>query len=215
LYTALSVFDLDHTLLSANCSFKFGSFLYRNKLISSRTLCACLIYYARHKWFNLSLNQVHRQIFNCLFKDKLKKTIEVEALRFLEENLRNLYYEPVLNRLQKAQDAGHYIVILSSSPDFLVGPIAKKLNVNEYKPTIYQADKNGYFNQIDHVLDGDDKANHVLSLQKKFNIPKESVTVYSDSYLDLPVLKIAGKAIGVVPDGYLRRVCLLEKWEII
>jgi phosphoserine phosphatase len=87
--------------------------------------------------------------------------------------------------------------------------------VKLWKATHYQEDENGMLIMISHVMEGEDKANYVQALAEQFLIPLSSITVYSDSYLDLPVLKIAGQAIGVVPDYRLKRVCLQNGWEIL
>lgn len=214
MYSALSVFDLDHTLLTVNSSFRFGVHLYQKSLMSKWTFCRCLFYYTRHKWLGLSLHQLHQNIFRLLFKGRTQKSVEEEVGEFLKASLPEFFYAPALHRLEEARRQGQFIVILSSSPDFLVGPIARQLNVQEYKSTVYEVNAEGSFDHVD-VFQGIDKADYVRDLQGRLNVSTECITVYSDSYLDLPVLKLAGKAIGVIPDHDLRRICNLNGWEII
>ena len=126
----------------------------------------------------------------------------------------SLVYEPVRRRLQEAQDAGHHVLLLSSSPDFLVGEIARRLSVERWKSTTYEVNE-GVYSKISHVMGGEEKALYVSGLAKELSIPLNSVTVYSDSSLDLPLLTLAGKAVCVAPNEQLKRICMEKGWEII
>ncbi len=212
---ALSVFDLDHTLLKVNSSYHFGSYLYRQKFFSFSKLLACLSDYACHKWLGLSIQALHTKTFNRLFKGCALSDIQNHVDQFLTEHLTSMLYQPAVQRLQLARAQGENLLILSSSPDFLVGAIARRLQVERWKATTYQVDSQGNFQAIIKVIEGQDKAYFVKDLALQMSIPFSRVTVYSDSHLDLPVLKIAGRAIGVVPDSHLKRICLQKGWEIL
>lgn len=209
------VFDLDHTLLSVNSSFRFGLFLYRQNFFSFWTLLACLSDYARHKWLGMPLKTLHANSFYRLFVGRSRSQVLAYVNQFLNENLSLLLFAPVVNRLKEAQVQGRRILILSSSPDFLVEEIARRLTVEKWKATVYQIDSQGNFSTLYGVMDGDDKALYVNTLARSLSIPLSGITAYSDSSLDLPLLKIVGRAIGVVPDSNLRRHCLRMGWEII
>lgn len=211
----LSVFDLDHTLLKENCSYRFGAYLYKQGALSFFSLIACLWYYARHKFFYLSLHQTHQKIFNRLFRGRHFQEIQDHADSFLKECLAKLYYPPVLNRLFEAIKRGDYTLILSSSPDFLVKGIARELGISAWQGTVYEVDEQGFFSHVSHVLDGCGKVDFVKLLAGRLHLDPRLMIAYSDSHLDLPILKIAGTAIGVKPDYHLKRVCLDLGWEII
>jgi HAD superfamily phosphoserine phosphatase-like hydrolase len=129
--------------------------------------------------------------------------------------LASLINEPILHRLRTAQSAGHHVLILSSSPDFLVSEIASRLNVGSWKATSYQVNDHGKFDTISHVMGGYDKAEYVAEMSQQLSIPLNFVTVYSDSALDLPLLTIVGEAICVRPDDRLKGLCKQNGWEII
>lgn len=211
----LTVFDLDHTLLTVNSSFYFGSFLYRQKFFSFWKLPGCLIDYARHKWLGMSIHDLHTKIFKRLFIGRALSDVERHVNIFLKQSLDNLLYSPIVQRLLEAQHRGDDVLILSSSPDFLVKDIARRLHVSHWKATMYQTDEKGRLTAISHVMDGEDKANYIKELVDRKQFLRSAITVYSDSYLDLPILKMAGQAIGVGPDSHLKRVCLQNGWEIL
>ncbi|MBA2369182.1 MAG: HAD-IB family phosphatase [Candidatus Protochlamydia sp.] len=211
----LNVFDLDHTLLKENCSYRFGAYLYKQGALSFFSVLACLCYYARHKLLHMSLQKTHQKIFNRLFKGRSFHKIQQYADAFIKESLADLYYPPVLKRLSEAIKKGDYTLILSSSPDFLVERIARDLGTTNWHGTIYEVDEQGFFSHISHVIDGHEKVEVVKRLACKMDLDPCLMVAYSDSYLDLPILKIAGTAIGVKPDYQLKRVCQNLGWEII
>jgi HAD superfamily phosphoserine phosphatase-like hydrolase len=154
-----------------------------------------------------------------VFKDLLQgfsvRELSFHVAAFVEKELDSLLYLPAIERLKKAQHLGHFTAILSSSPSFLVRAIAERLQVDEWKSSEYKVDKDDCLCQISSILHGEDKAFWVRKMQEKFHMSIESVTAYSDSYLDLPFLRSAGTAIVVNPDSKLKRVSLKCNWEEI
>lgn len=215
MYSGLSVFDLDHTLLCFNSSYRFGLYLYRQRFLNVRELFCSLFYYARHKWLGLSLNELHQKVFSQLFQGRSVHELEQHVDQFLDQELEGMLYSPAIQRLEQAKQKGQYTMILSSSPDFLVRSIARRLGTHEGKGSQYLANLQGHLCQVHEILEGKDKASYIEYLMNSMPIQPEKITVYSDSYLDLPMLKIAHRAIGVTPDRYLRKVCQSEGWEIL
>src|SRR5690242_5224857 len=141
----LIVFDLDHTLLTANSSFCFGSFLYRQRFFSFWTLLGCLSDYARYKWLKMSIYDLHIKTFDRLFRGCAVVDVRRHVVQFLTDSLDGMLYSPVVQRLKQAQAQGDHVMILSSAPDFLVEEIAKRLQVFHWKATIYQSNEKGHF----------------------------------------------------------------------
>lgn len=211
----LTVFDLDHTLLTANSSFRFGSFLYRQRFFSFWTLLGCLSDYARYKWLGMSIHDLHIKTFSRLFKKRCSLHLRRYVVQFLNESLDKMLYAPAVQRLNQALAQGDYVLILSSAPDFLVEEIASRLQICHWKATIYQLNEKEEFIAIAQVMEGQDKAQYLKELSTHMQLLQSAITVYSDSHLDLPILKMAGQAIAVRPDSHLKRICLQNGWEIL
>lgn len=189
------VFDLDHTLLKINVSFEFGKHLYKRGWISPFQLLILLSYYFRHKLFNLSLEGLQEAVFKSLFLGKRLSLIQEEVQLFLKK-LPDMVYQPVFSRLEPDS------LILSSSPDFLVVPLARKLGIEGHGST-YAVDSEGKLTHIAAILDGRAKARLLPSI----------CTYYTDSILDLPVLQAATKCIVVRPDRQLYKLACEKGWE--
>lgn len=212
---ALSAFDLDHTLLKENSSYSFGKYLYRHKYIS---LSAFFFIIRSNICYNLgllSIAEVHQRAFERLFYGKSLPLVESWVSSFLDQHLESLIYAPAIKALHRAQQAGHITAIISSSPSFLVEPIAKRLGLTFSQATQYAVDKDNRFCRIANLMLGEDKARFLTEFMAQHNICKKQVFAYSDSFQDLPFLQAAGAAIAVNPDRKLRFFCLKNNWSII
>lgn len=212
---SISAFDLDHTLLSVNSGYCFGRFLCRKKRLPFSSLLFIIGCCLRHSIGVLSIVQLHESAFKRLFLGRSLPLIKQWAEEFIHEHLDKFLHLDAIEVLNKAQESGHLTAILSSSPDFIVEPIAKRLNVSFWEATRYAVDSNQIFCGIHKILLGEDKAICLNKLASENDIEKNETSAYSDSHLDLPFLLAAGKAYGVNPNRQLRKICLKNNWEII
>lgn len=211
----ISAFDLDYTLLSCNGSFSFGKYLYAHKQFSLLNMLYLVSCYARHTIGMTSIQQLHELNFDYLFKGREKHLFESFANRFITEHLNDLIYQPAFKAIQQANQNGHFIIILSSSPDFLVKRIAAKLGVFTAEATVYHTDSNGCFSTLGEIMDGSKKAEILTMHANRLEVSKENLYAYSDSYLDLPFLEASGNPIAVQPSRKLRQISLIKKWTIL
>lgn len=212
---ALSAFDLDQTLLTANSSFLFCRYLCKKGIFPLFALYKSVFYYLWHTFFGLSLEELHKKAFDALLKGYSLPMLQQESLLFVQEHLEGLYYAPAMQRLKQAKERGEYTVVLSSSPSFLVKPIAEVLGVDEWEASEYVVDKDLRLCQIQRVLGGHEKAVCVGKLLERLGIDRKESTAYSDSHWDLPFLQSTGRAVAVQPSWVLRRVANKLGWEKI
>lgn len=214
-WSQLTVFDLDRTIVSDNCSFVFCRYLVAKKVLPYSSLFYSFFYYIKHVFFGMSLIELHAKIFKHLLQGRPLEKLEAKVEPFLQEYLHSKFYHPVIAKLKLAQHLGHYTLILSNSPSFLVEKIAGLLGVNEWRATEYAINKEKNLCHIAKVMQGDEKAFCVKEIAGKLSISKDKITAYSDSFLDLPLLLAAGTPVAVNPDRKLRRFSLQHKWSIL
>lgn len=214
-WSHLTVFDLDKTIVSDNCSLDFCRYLVNKKVLPYSSLFYSIYYYLKHLLFGTSLKDLHNKVFEHHLRGKSIEMIEENVEPFLQEYLHSKFYLPVLTQLRLAQHLGFYTLILSNSPSFLVEKVAKFLGVNEWRATEYAVDKHQNLCHITSILQGEDKASCVREIAKKLALGKDKITAYSDSFLDLPLLLAAGTPIAVNPDRKLRRFSLQQQWSIL
>lgn len=207
----LHIFDLDHTLFKKNASVSFGAYLYRNKEFSFFKMLHLLSLYSLHKCKLLSLPALHQTIFSNLFKNQSASHYMAEVQKFLDHHLQDLLDKIIFEKLQTARGE---TALLSSSPDFLVEAIAKRLNVNFWMGSTYVIE-NGVFSFLSHVVNGKDKALKARELSEKLQIPFSEITAYSDSFLDIPLLEMVGHPVTVNPDRRLLKEGRIRGWIVL
>ena len=214
-WSHLTVFDLDRTIVTDNCSFDFCRYLVAKGILPSRSLVYSLFYYLKHLLFGMSLTKLHDKIFERLLQGVSLEKIEENVHPFLQEYFFSQIYPPVLAQLRLAQHLGHYTLILSNSPSFLVEKIARLLGVNDWRATEYAVDNEKKLCHIASIFQGEDKASFVQEVAARFSIRRDCITAYSDSFLDLPLLLAAGTPVAVNPDRRLKRFSEHQNWQIL
>ncbi len=215
-YSRLSVFDLDHTLLNCNGAHRFAFYLMRQSKMSLRSLLYCLMCYYRHKCFNWPYAKLHDAISRHLFGRWTVRGLQEDLEHFLSQSFEQMCFKPITKILLKAQqEAGHHVVILSNTASFIVELFAKRFGVQEWQGSRYKSNDKGYIGGLEKLFDGDSKAEYVKMLAREHGIKKEKITAYSDSFHDLPLLAVAGRAVAVRPDKKLKAICRERAWEIV
>lgn len=211
----LVVFDLDHTLVKVNMSYAFGKYLYSLGAMPFPAMIRSCSAYLAHKGFGKSLHWLHQKIFDAYLKSSHKPTIKRHVDAFLDRDLKELFYPPAMACLKEAEARGAHLAILSSSPDFLVEAIAKRLNISTWIGTCYLVDKQELLCEIACIVDGDYKAEFLQRLMQAHLAEKKDVTVYSDSILDMPIFQMAGTKIAVNPSRALASFSRRHEWKVI
>ncbi len=213
--THISAFDLDHTLFRVNTSFSFFSHLVKKRFYSKLHFFPAIYNYIRHHFFGLSIDKLHHTVFKNHLYHKSLQSLKAHAETFLSDDLFPHLYQPAYRRLKEAQQKGHYTLILSNSPEFLVQPIANKLGVKHCGGTTYDITPSGKLEAISELMMAKKKAEVIKKVREEFNLEKSDVTAYSDSYHDLLFLEEASHPVAVQPDKRLKKYAKIHNWEII
>lgn len=128
------------------------------------------------------------------------------AEAFLDEELGKMVNPAVAGLVVRYSET----YLFSSSPSFLVEPIAHRLNITHAYSTEYGVDSNGRFEGIERVVTGEVKAQQLEGVKDG-----REVVAYSDSILDAPMLFGASKVVCVNPDRGLQRLAQRYGWEIL
>lgn len=209
------IFDLDHTLLRANCSYHFGKFLSKRGLFPFwKALFSSCIYllYQRGNW--ISAKQAHQWIASLCLSKLLLREIQTCVKHFLKQSFHFLLNSSLVKILQSSQERGEYVLLLSNSPSFLVGPIAQKLGIFHWYATNYRWNENR-FSHVSSICEGEEKVRRVIQFAKKHQLSVETMTAYTDSDRDLPLLELVGTPIAVDPTPPLYSICRERQWQIL
>ena len=208
-------FDLDNTLVSRNTSYAFCHFLCERGILPKRALFEALAARFQLARLRKNLSDVHKTIFLRVLKGIELAQLESVVDEFLDIFLLDSLYPPAYTIFKRQQHLGATIVLLSSSPAFLVQKVSERLGIDYWMATEYETDREGRLYSVKCFLDGKAKAEEIsqLSLEKKYTL--STCKAYSDSFYDLPFLLLAGGSVAVNPDRKLRLFADKHDWEIL
>ncbi|MEG0036702.1 MAG: haloacid dehalogenase-like hydrolase [Victivallaceae bacterium] len=205
-------FDLDDTLLNFNSSIGFYKYHFLRRRFGLRSLFACLTAYCSYRFFSGDM----RRIYSCFFETCLKGMSFEKLLELVDQwidNLKPNFYQPSLNYLNHALSEGFPVVILSSSPDFLVSRFARLFKVSEFSASVYACNSEGIYREPGLFLDGHGKARELRRYMRYFNVTKS--LCFSNSVSDLPFLFAGTKSIAVKADRKFKKFSLCKGWVTI
>jgi len=208
-------FDLDGTLIKGQSQKIMLLHLWQKQRISFFTLLIILIWFLLYS-LNLALSvpwimvKVYRRLRGMKeeeFNDLLEKVVadEVEKKLFPE----------ALKKIRIYQKEGYKVGIISTSLSSLVKILAEKLDLDFALGTKLET-KNGVFTgRIEgRVLYGKEKARVAKSLASKEGWDLSQSYAFTDSFSDIPLLKLVGYPVVVNPDRKLRKKASLLNWPI-
>ena len=109
-------------------------------------------------------------------------------------------YRYTRDRLKYHKEQGHKVIIISGSPDFLVGKLAEKYGADDYRASIYKVNENGVFTgEVEPMWDEKSKKEAIKEFCKEYNIDLENSFAYGDTTGDLTMFKAVKNAIAINP----------------
>lgn len=208
----LHIFDLDGTLCKSNVSYLFGQYLQKQKVISKRQALKSVFIYSLFMMDLISIQTLHQRMFETLFLEKKINLITEHVEPFLDKYWQSLVHPIAQSFLEKAKHTSQHTALFSSSPSFLIQPIAKLAGFDTWLATEYAVDKEGTLCHIALVVDGKKKAAKLSELSQHYGIKAASIYAYSDGENDLPMLQAAGNSIVFHPQGRLLKHCIENDW---
>ena len=209
-------FDLDKTVIAKASVVAFGSPLYREGLISRRTILRGL--WGQLVYLHLGADEARiarmRASVLALTKgwerDRVREIVE-EAL---ESVVAPIVYAEALELIRTHRHAGRLVVIVSASPEEIVVPLAHYLGVDEAIASRPDIDEEGrYTGTMAFDAFGDHKVAAMQELASLRGIDLGASYAYSDSATDVPMLEVVGHPVVVNPDRTLARVARERGWE--
>jgi HAD superfamily hydrolase (TIGR01490 family) len=209
-------FDLDKTIVAKSSPLALGRSFFSAGLLTRSSLLKSL--YAQLV-FNLMGADEHKMEKMREEAAKLTSGWEQEKVRqvvteVLEEVISPLIYAEALELIHDHRIAGRLICIVSSSPEEIVEPLARMLDVDRWIATKPKVVDGRYTGELDFYAYGPAKAEAMEQLSLELDIDLAGSFAYSDSPTDLPMLELVGNPVAVNPDRNLRRIASERGWRI-
>lgn len=210
-------FDLDHTVLHGSSGMLFTRHMWRRGLMSTRQVLAILwdglLYALGRADFTASARRMIRMFAGMPLDEMWQRSRqwfdEVIAPRLTQEARR---------RIAQHRARHHQVAILSAASPFVTVPAAEALGLHASDAICTQVevlDGKLTGHVIEPMCFGEGKAYWARRYAAERDIDVERSFFYTDSYRDLPMLRIVGHPIAVNPDPRLRRLARQEGWPIL
>ena len=202
-------FDLDKTIIATSSVMALGGPLYREGLISKRTIARGI--YAQLVYMVVGADEEKmermREAMLTLTKGWDHARVKEIVRETLDEVITPVIYAEALELIEEHKRAGRKTVIISSSPIETVEAIGEHLGVDDVIASRARIGADGrYTGELEFYAYGPHKAEAIREMAVREGIDLARSYGYSDSITDLPMLELVGNPVAVNPDKELARV---------
>jgi alcohol-forming fatty acyl-CoA reductase len=214
----LAFYDLDGTLVDLNLVHaalfvlaNLGEWSGRLRHLLGFVLRLPRLYMAEQNDRRL-LNAVLFEAFKGISRDRLMILGEEYCGRVLLQHMFPAAWELV----EANRAAGLEAVLVTGSPDFIVEPLAQRLNIRDFAANRLIFNNGLATGRLRApVMAGEEKAEWSAAYAASRGLSLESCWGYADSYYDLPFLAMLGHAVAVNPDRRLAAAARSRQWPIM
>ncbi|MEA2517705.1 MAG: hypothetical protein QOG16_1543 [Actinomycetota bacterium] len=207
-------FDLDKTIIAKSSPLALGRSFFKEGLIGRGFLLKSLYAQLVFQLMGADESKMERMREEAA---KLTSGWEVEKVKqvvteVLEDVITPLIYSEAMELIRGHRASGRAICIVSSSPEEIVEPLAKMLDVDFWiatKPTVVDGK---YTGELDFYAYGPGKPVAMKRLAEAEGLDLAGSYAYSDSETDLPMLEAVGHPVLVNPDKQLRAMAAERGW---
>lgn len=209
----LALFDLDHTLLNTDSDHSWGEFLVNEGLVDPvRHRAMNDKFYEDYKAGQLDPIAYNEFVFEFLTQHENAYLTELHQ-RFMQKVIRPQMRPEGFKAIQRHQQAGHALVGITATSDFITAPIFREFGITEIIATNAEVADGKYTGKVINTPCYQKGKLARLDQWLQGRAVAES-WAYSDSINDRFLLEHADHAIAVCPDESLEALAKAQGWEI-
>ena len=168
----------------------------------------------------IASEQVDRGTFNELLFRGYADMSEDRLLELADEAFDNVIrpalYKDGLSLVARAKKAGHRVVLISGSPDFLLERLQKLCDADDVIGNRLEIKDGRCTGRIKRPLvAGPEKAKLMKKHAREHGFDLDVCHAYSDSMSDVPMLSVVGRPCVVNPDFRLRQLAATHRWPVL
>lgn len=213
---SLAIFDLDNTLISDDSDFLWGQFLVDQGIVDKNEYEeANAKFYDDYKQGKLDIVEFLNFSLAPLANNDPEQLYKWRA-QFIEEVIKPIQLKPAIRLVNKHRFKGDTVMIITATNRFVTEPIAKLFGIDILLATTPEFIDGRYTGGFDGTPCFQEGKVHLLNdWLKSSKETLENSWFYSDSYNDLPLLKLVDNPVVVDPDETLRSHASNENWTCI
>ena len=209
----LALFDLDHTLLNTDSDHSWGEFLVNEGLVDPiRHRQINDQFYEDYKAGQLDPIAYNEFVFEFLTQHDMDYLADLH-LSFMQKVIRPQMRAKGFEAIQRHQDAGHALVGITATSDFITAPIFREFGISDIIATNAEIVDGKYTGKVVNVPCYQQGKLTRLDQWLAGREVTES-WAYSDSINDRFLLEYADHAVAVNPDDRLEALAKEQAWDI-
>jgi HAD superfamily hydrolase (TIGR01490 family) len=210
-----AIFDADDSLLDGNAGTIFTWYLYSEKVMRPevRARVPRVIYeYARNRLTEKDMVELGSKCQIGLRADEIKAHAHV----CFERHLRKRITAGAVRQIRKHLLSGHFVVLASGSPQYIVDEIGRHLRVHAAVGTRTRIVEGRATDEIiPPVVFEEGKREVIERLAARYGLDLGRSWLYSDSIADIPLFEAVGNPVVVNPKDRFLAVVEKRGWEVV
>lgn len=208
-------FDIDGTLIAKSSGPLYMKYLRQRGEIRRRDVLRTLYFYVRYRLNMLDI-EVALERSSRWIRGRREAAVADRCRHWYEEMVRQYVQPELVRRIEEHKAKGHLVAILSSTTNYLAGPLAEDLGI-EHLLVSHLIVKDGRFTGDAErpLCYGVGKIHWARRFAAAHDVDLAASYFYTDSASDLPMLEIVGHPQVVNPDLVLRREARRRGWPVL
>lgn len=210
-----AIFDVDDSLLDGNAGTIFSWYLYSEKIMlpEIRSRIPRLVYeFARRRLTERDMVELGSRCQAGLWVDDIR----AHAQDCFELHLKKRITAGAARQIRKHLLSGHFVLIASGSPQYIVDEVARHLRVHGAIGTRTRAvDGRATPDILPPIVFQDGKREAVSRALEQQGLDLARSWLYSDSPADVPLFEAVGHPVVVNPKEAFRLVAEQRGWPVV
>ena len=208
-------FDLDKTLLDVNSGSQWLRHEFKAGRVSVWQVVQALVWLMFYHFFGADMTKPLKLAMKTL-KGLPESLIVERSNGFYQKHMVGHLRPGARKVLDEHRAQGHKLVLLTSSSVYLARIVSEELKLDGYLATSLGVDDSGCLTGEpgDTICFGSGKVVLAKQYLAQHGGSLEDSVFYTDSYTDLPMMEVVGRAVAVNPDPKLGKEASRRGWEI-
>ena len=219
----LTLFDLDHTLLTIDSDYSWGVFTttigWTDPVDFNRRNDE---FFAHYKAGTLDIHDYVRFATEALRRQGADKAATAHA-EFMRSVVQPAITAPALALVRQHREAGDQLVIVTATNEFVTRPIAQAFGVTDLIAVELERDQSaggtgwitGEIRGVPSAREGKVTRVEQWLAERKLGWADVESTFYTDSINDLTLMERVTHPVATNPDAALRAIALARGWRIL
>ncbi|WP_440997770.1 HAD family hydrolase [Arhodomonas sp. SL1] len=213
---AITLFDLDNTLLAGDSDHLWGEYLVEQGVVDeTRFRNANDRFYAAYQAGTLDIDEFLRFALRPLAETPPERLLRLREA-FIRERIAPIVLPAGRTLVESHRERGDTLVIITATNRFITGPIAELLGVEHLlatEPEHHDGRFTGGYTGTPTYREG--KIVVFGQWRRERGLEEAATTFYSDSHNDLPLLREVNEPVAVDPDPELDAAAQRNRWPRI